>query len=80
MAGSPHKCFISFVESRDHTPFHRDLSWGLAFDTRLNMEAHAKVVGTKGFVVCVALRCTWCAWVAVVWCVIYCCEVQGLLM
>ena len=44
------------------------------------MEERAKGVGTEGSVVCVALRCTWGAWVAVVWCVIYCYKVQGLLM
>ena len=50
------------------------------FDTRLNMVARAKAVGTEGSVMCVALRCTEGAWVAAVWCVICCCEVQGLLM
>ena len=44
------------------------------------MVARAKAVGTEGSVMCVALRCTEGAWVAAVWCVICCCEVQGLLM
>ena len=44
------------------------------------MVARAKVVGTEGSMMCVALRCTGGAWVAAVWCVICCYEVQGLLM
>ena len=44
------------------------------------MVARAKAMGTKGSMMCVALRCIGGAWVAAVWCVIYCYEVQGLLM
>ena len=51
-----------------------------SIDTRLNMEERAKGVGTEGSVVCVALRCTWGVLVAVMLCMIYCYEVQGLLM
>ena len=44
------------------------------------MVARAKAVRIERSVMCVALRCTGGAWVAAMWCVICCCEVQGLLM